>query len=132
MTRNGEDSTPAINDSPVGDDYSWTCGRCGAANEALVEFCSQCGGDSRAVTRMTQRPAGPPPRSSAETRARILEMFKRGNRKYALPFDQDRLAMASILGGDWEEYGQIVLQMAILDTLLSIEELLSTDHGTTA
>lgn len=59
-------------------------------------------------------------------------MFKRGNRKYALHFEQDRLAMASILGGDWEEYGQIVLQMAILDTLLSIEELLSTDHGTTA
>jgi hypothetical protein len=25
---------------------------------------------------------------------------------------------------NWEDYGQVVLQMAILDTLLSIEELL--------
>ncbi|MGO9078484.1 MAG: hypothetical protein ACLQDY_05525 [Streptosporangiaceae bacterium] len=66
-------------------------------------------------------------RSSPEARARILEMFKRGNRKYALPFERDRLAVASVMGGNWEEYGQIVLQMAILDTLLSIEELLAAD-----
>jgi hypothetical protein len=67
----------------------------------------------------------PPARSSPEDRARILEMFKRGNRKYALPFEKDRLAVASFAGGNWEEYGQIILQMAILDTLLSIEEKLS-------
>src|SRR5689334_20422560 len=48
-----------------------------------------------------------PARSSPETRVRILEMFKRGNRKYALPFEKDRLAVASFLGGNWEEYGQI-------------------------
>lgn len=60
-----------------------------------------------------------------EARARILQMFKRGNRKYALPFEQDRLALASVMGGNSEEYGQIVLQLAVLDTLLSIEELLS-------
>ena len=65
-----------------------------------------------------------PARSSPEVRARILEMFKRGNSKYAKPFEKDRLAAVSIFGGDWEEYGQIVLQMAILETLLSIEELL--------
>jgi hypothetical protein len=64
-------------------------------------------------------------RSSPEVRAQILEMFKRGNRKYALPFEKDRLAVASVMGGNWEEYGQIILQMAILDTLLSIEEKLS-------
>jgi hypothetical protein len=67
----------------------------------------------------------PPARSSPEIRARILQMFKRGNRKYALPFEKDRLAIASFAGGNWEEYGQIILQMAILDTLLSIEEKLS-------
>lgn len=67
----------------------------------------------------------PPARSSPETRARILEMFKRGNRKYALPFENDRLALASFAGGNWEEYGQIVLQMAILDTLLAIGDKLS-------
>lgn len=65
-----------------------------------------------------------PARTSPETRARILEMFKRTNSKYAKPFERDRLAVLSIMGGNWEEYGQIVLQMAILDTLLSIEELL--------
>ena len=76
-----------------------------------------------------------PARSSPEVRARILEMFKRINRKYAIPFERDRLAVASVFGGDWEEYGQIVLQMAILDTLLSIEELLTrpaSSGGTTA
>jgi hypothetical protein len=75
----------------------------------------------------TPAPSAPatPARSSPEIRARILEMFKRGNRKYALPFEKDRLAVASVLGGNWEEYGQIILQMAILDTLLSIEEKLS-------
>lgn len=66
-----------------------------------------------------------PARSSPETRARILAMFKRGNRKYALPFENNRLALASFAGGNWEEYCQIILQMAILDTLLSIEEKLS-------
>ena len=67
----------------------------------------------------------PPSRSSPEVRARILEMFKRSNPKYAKPFEKDQLAQVSIMGGNWEEYGQIVLQMAVLDTLLSIEELLT-------
>ena len=66
-----------------------------------------------------------PSKSTPEVRARILEMFKRGNPKYAKPFEEDRLAQVSVLGGNWEEYGQVVLQMAILDTLLSIEELLT-------
>jgi len=51
-------------------------------------------------------------------------MFKLANSKYAKPFEKDRLAWTSVFGGNWEEYGQIVLQMAILDTLLSIEEKL--------
>jgi hypothetical protein len=41
-------------------------------------------------------------------------MSERGNRKYALPFENDRLVLASFAGGNWEEYGQIVLQMTIL------------------
>ena len=69
-------------------------------------------------------PPHSPVRTPPETRARILEMFKRANPKYAKPFDKDRLAVLSIMGGNWEEYGEVVLQMAILDTLLSIEELL--------
>lgn len=64
-------------------------------------------------------------RTPPEIRERVLAMFKKANPKYAKPFDRDRLAWVSVFGGDWEEYGQIVLQMATLDTLLSIEEKLS-------
>jgi hypothetical protein len=73
--------------------------------------------------------AGIEQRSSAEARARILAMFKKANGKYAKPFSMDRLAWASVFGGNWEEYGQVVLQMAILDTLLSIEEKLDRLAG---
>jgi hypothetical protein len=67
-----------------------------------------------------------PARSSPEVRARILQMIKQLNPKYARPFEQDRLALASFIGTEsWAEYGQVVLQMAILDTLLSIEEQLT-------
>jgi hypothetical protein len=67
-----------------------------------------------------------PARSSPEVRARILQMIKRANPKYARPFEGDRIATFSLVGTDsWAEYGQVVLQMAILDTLLSIEELLT-------
>ena len=69
--------------------------------------------------------AGITQRTSPEVRARILAMIKKGNGKYAKPFDKDRLASVSLLGTEsWSDYGQVVLQMAILDTLLSIEEKL--------
>jgi hypothetical protein len=67
-----------------------------------------------------------PARTPPEIRERILIMFKKANSKYRKPFDKDRLAAVSVFGGNWEEYGQIILQMAILDTLLSIEEKLDT------
>jgi hypothetical protein len=84
--------------------------------------------------RAESGPAGtasdlPKARTSPEVRAQILQMFKRSNSKYAKPFDKDRLAAISIFGGNWEEYGQIILQMAILDTLLSIEEKLDGRKG---
>ena len=110
---------------------TWICERCGSSNAREEDFCTRCGADgsgARAAQAQAQTPSGqpadPPPRSSPEARARILQMFKRGNRKYALPFEGDRLALTSFLGGNWEEYGQIILQMAILDTMLSIEEKL--------
>jgi hypothetical protein len=107
---------------------------------AHLSMAAQLAYDKLMVERGTAPPGQPLPealdpstpalcaRSSPEARARILEMFKRGNRKYALPFEQDRLAMASVMGGNWEEHGQIVLQMAIPDTLLSIEEKLSVSE----
>jgi hypothetical protein len=79
-----------------------------------------------------------PPRSSPEVRARLLQLIKQANPKYAKPFEKDRIAAFSLVGTEsWAEYGQVVLQMAILDTLLSIEELLTkandgsgrTDHN---
>ena len=57
-------------------------------------------------------------------------MIKKGNGKYAKPFDKDRLAAVSLIGTEsWADYGQVVLQMAILDTLLSIEEKLDRLAG---
>jgi hypothetical protein len=57
-------------------------------------------------------------------------MIKKGNGKYARPFDKDRIAAVSLIGTEsWAEYGQVVLQMAILDTLLSIEEKLDRLAG---
>lgn len=74
--------------------------------------------------------AGVTQRTSPETRARILAMIKKANGKYAKPFDKDRLAAVSLIGTEsWSEYGQVVLQMVILDTLLSIEEKLDRLAG---
>jgi hypothetical protein len=74
--------------------------------------------------------AGIAARTPPEVRERILALFKKGNSKYAKPFDKDRLAVASFIGTEsWAEYGQVVLQMAILDTLLSIEEKLDRIAG---
>jgi len=71
-----------------------------------------------------------PPRSSPEVRARILQLIKQANPKYAKPFEKDRISVFSMVGTEsWAEYGQVVLQMAILDTLLSIEELLRGDDA---
>jgi hypothetical protein len=56
-----------------------------------------------------------PRRSSPEARGAILESFRRLN--------------GTLGGGAWTEQGQVVLQMAILETLLSIEEKLAAPHG---
>jgi hypothetical protein len=63
--------------------------------------------------------------SSLQTRRGILEGIARRNEKYARPFDGGRVAAVSLIGTEsWSDYGAVVLQMAILDTLLSIEEKL--------
>jgi hypothetical protein len=69
----------------------------------------------------------PPPRfpSPPGTRKQILEAIAKGNEKYARPFDRGKIALVSLFGTEsWADYGSVVLQMAILDTLLSIEEKL--------
>jgi hypothetical protein len=63
--------------------------------------------------------------SSPETRRGILEAIAGRNAKYARPFDGKNVAGVSLIGTEsWSDYGAVVLQMAILDTLLSIEEKL--------
>jgi hypothetical protein len=72
-----------------------------------------------------------PPRfpSSPETRRSILNALARGNEKYRRPFDKGTVAQFSAAGTrSWAEYGQVVLEMAILDTLLSIEALLQGEQ----
>ena len=76
-------------------------------------------------------PSAPRFPSSSETRQQILEAIARRNDKYARPFDCGRMVFISLIGTEsWSDYGAVVLQMAILDTLLSIEEKL--DRLTTA
>jgi hypothetical protein len=59
--------------------------------------------------------AQPPRPSSPEARGALLESFRRLN--------------GTLGGGSWTEQGQVVLQMAILETLLSIEEKLAAPYG---
>ena len=54
-------------------------------------------------------------RSSPEARGAILESFRQLN--------------GTLGGGSWTEQGQVVLQMAILETLISIEERLAAPYG---
>lgn len=63
--------------------------------------------------------------SSPETRRAILDAIAGKNPKYARPFDGRNVASVSFAGTEsWSDYGAVVLQMAMLDTLLSIEEKL--------
>jgi hypothetical protein len=80
--------------------------------------------DQLKARKETSSPGGAIGRTPPEIRERILTMFKEANGKYAKPFAKDRLAWMSVFVGNWEEYGSIVLQMAMLDTLFSIEEKL--------
>jgi hypothetical protein len=60
--------------------------------------------------------------SAPDVRRQILEAIAARNTKYAKPFDKGKMASFSLIGTEsWSEYGAVVLQMAILDTLLSIE-----------
>jgi hypothetical protein len=103
----------------------WVCPRCGVTNGPAEEFCTQCGADGSGVNRaMAPEPVKRFP-SSPETRRAILEDVAKGNQKYARPFEKGSVARVSFVGTEsWSDYGAVVLQMAMLDSLLSIEEKL--------
>lgn len=42
--------------------------------------------------------------------------------KYDRPFRRGEMTMVNVFGGSWNDYAQVVFSMAILDTLLNIEE----------
>lgn len=111
---------------------AWTSlvNRDAVSAEALLEILA-----AKAAAREAAASGGavlappPPPRfpSSAVTRRNILNQIAKGNEKYARPFDRGKVAQVSFVGTEsWSDYGNVVLQMAILDTLLSIEQKLGT------
>jgi len=69
--------------------------------------------------------------ASIEVRRAILQGLRDGDAggKFRKPFDKGQLAALNILGGDWNDYAQIVLNMMIADTLLNIEERLARLDG---
>lgn len=78
--------------------------------------------------RLPAPPPEPEPRfpSTPQARRAILESIAAKNDKYARPFDKGKVAVVSPVGTEsWSDYGAVVLQMATLDTLISIEEKLS-------
>jgi hypothetical protein len=112
---------------------SWGLERSGLKPNVQAEYdrlVAEGGPVSFVATQSDDPLAGITTRTPPEVRERILAMFKKANGKFAKPFDKDRLAAASFIGTEsWAEYGQVVLQMAILDTLLSIEEKLERLSG---
>jgi hypothetical protein len=70
-----------------------------------------------------------PPRArfpfSADTRREMPNTIASTHETYARLLDKGRVAIAGLFGTEsWTEYGRVVLQMVILDTLLSTEEKL--------
>jgi len=87
----------------------------GGQGPAYDRLRSEWQAAGRSVPGATWRGVGQQPRrSSLEARGAILESFRRLN--------------STLGGGSWTEQGQVVLQMAILETLLSIEEKLAAPH----
>jgi hypothetical protein len=59
--------------------------------------------------------------ASREDKQQVIESLKNTNSKYAKPFEKGKMARASIMGGNWEEYAQIVMGMVSADTLLDMD-----------
>jgi hypothetical protein len=51
----------------------------------------------------------------------IIQSLKDTSGKYSKPFEKGKMARTSFLGGNWEEYAQIIMSMVMADTLLDIQ-----------
>lgn len=119
---------------PTMDRFEWERDRAKAAHREianLVGFLGSLNAAGRAVIK--ENPLGGEggdgdnvtPLASRQTKRQIVSLLKEG--KYALPFDQGRFAVFSVMGtNDWEDYASLVLQMIQVDTLLNIEEKLDS------
>lgn len=54
----------------------------------------------------------------------VIQAMKDSNKKYAKPFEKGKMSTFSIMGGNWEEYAAIVMDMVTADTLLEVDEKL--------
>ena len=70
--------------------------------------------------------------ASREQKQQIVESMKNTSKKYQKPFEQGKMATVSIMGGNWEEYAAVVLDMVAADTLLSIDRQLEQMNATMA
>jgi hypothetical protein len=62
--------------------------------------------------------------SSTEERRRLLRMLRLSSAKFNKPLASGVLSQAQ-LGGDWNDYVQIVLMMILADTMLDIQKQLA-------
>jgi len=64
------------------------------------------------------------PIASRAEKQQIIQAMKYSNKKYAKPFEKGKMSTFSIMGGNWEEYAAIVMDMVTADTLLEVDEKL--------
>jgi hypothetical protein len=64
------------------------------------------------------------PIATREEKQQVIQAMKDSNKKYAKPFEKGKMSTFSIMGGNWEEYAAIVMDMVSADTLLDIDKQL--------
>jgi hypothetical protein len=97
----------------------WQCDA--ASAKRILELLAQ----REAAASVVLMPARARFPSSANTRREMPNAIASTHETYARSLDTGRVAIAGLFGTEsWAEYGRVVLQMAILDALLSTEEKL--------
>jgi hypothetical protein len=61
---------------------------------------------------------------SNQAKQTLIDNITASDPKYSKPFREGMLALFNVFGGNWNEYATVVLDVAIADTLLSIDRKL--------
>ncbi len=61
------------------------------------------------------------PIATRPEKQQVIQAMKDSNKKYAKPFEKGKMSTFSIMGGNWEEYAAIVMDMVTADTLLVLQ-----------